>query len=147
MLETPRMRTLKLHFPNDALSPLDAFVQQTKEARGCHRAQAVRAVVKGQRLPTVSDTLQLTYSALRTWVYRFATQGTPGLVDRPRPGRPPTVTCARAPSLHRLGDQDPVPHGALSAPWRGRALAPVLAQQPGGQLGRESLRTLCKKTT
>jgi hypothetical protein len=89
MLETPRMRTLKLHFPNDALSPLDAFVQQTKEARGCHRAQAVRAVVKGQRLPTVSDTLQLTYSALRTWVYRFATQGTPGLVDRPRPGRPP----------------------------------------------------------
>jgi hypothetical protein len=40
-------------------------LQQTKKARICRRAQAVRAVVKGQRLQTVSDTLQLTSSALR----------------------------------------------------------------------------------
>jgi len=53
----------------------------------------VRNVVKGQRLQTVSDALQFTYSALRTWVHRFANQGTAGLVDRPRPGRPPTLTC------------------------------------------------------
>jgi transposase len=65
----------------------------TKEARVFRRAQAVRHVVKGQRLQTVSDTLQLTYSALRKWVYRFASQGTQGLVDRPRSGRPPKLTC------------------------------------------------------
>ena len=55
------MRTLKLHFPNDALPTLDAFLQQTKEARVFHRAQAVCEVVKGQRLQTVSDTLHFTY--------------------------------------------------------------------------------------
>ena len=72
------MRTLKLHFPDDALPTLDSFLKQTKEARVFRRAQAVRNVVKGQRLHNVSDALQLTYSALRKWVYRFASQGTQG---------------------------------------------------------------------
>jgi hypothetical protein len=78
------MRTLKLHFPDDALPTLDTFLKQTKEARVFRRAQAVRDVVKGQRLQTVSDALSLTYSALRKWVHRFAYQGTQGLVDRPK---------------------------------------------------------------
>ena len=89
------MRTLKLHFPDQALPTLETFLKQTKEARLFRRAQAVREVVQGQRLQTVSDTLHFTYSALRKWVYRFAHQGVSGLVDRPRSGRPPKVTCER----------------------------------------------------
>src|SRR4029453_2491424 len=89
----PQMRTLKLHFPDAALPTLDTFVKQTREARVFRRAQAVREVVKGQRLQTVSDPLSFTYSALRKWVYRFASQGVQGLVDRPRSGRPPKMTC------------------------------------------------------
>src|SRR2546427_7852944 len=105
------MRTLKLHFPDEALPTLDTYLKQTKEARVFRRAQAVREVVKGQRLQTVSDALHLTYSALRKWVHRFAHQGIQGLVDRPRPGRPPKVTCALAKHLDRLVDEDPPP------PW------------------------------
>ena len=82
------MRTFKLRFPYEALSNLDTLLKKTKEARTFRRVQAVRAVVTGQRLQTVSDTLHFTYSALRKWVYRFAHQGTQGLVDRPRSGRP-----------------------------------------------------------
>jgi putative transposase len=85
------MRTLKLHFPDDALPTLDTFLKQTKEARVFRRAQAVRDVVKGPRLQTVSDTLHFTYSALRKWVHRFAHHGGQSLVDRPRSGRPPKV--------------------------------------------------------
>ena len=134
------MRTLKLHFPDDALPTLDSFLKQTKEARVFRRAQAVRNVVKGQRLQTVSDALQLTYSALRKWVYRFASQGTQGLVDRPRSGRPPTVTCALEQHLNRLVDQDPLQHGAIHSQWSCRELATVLAQQTGVQRGCESIR-------
>jgi transposase len=140
------MRTLKLHFPNDALSTLDTFLKQTKEARVFRRAQAVRHVVQGQRLQTVSDTLQFTYAALRKWVYRFARQGTRGLVDRPRSGRPPKLTCALEQHLNRLVDQDPLQHGALSSQWSCRELAAVLARETGGQLGRESVRGVLKKT-
>jgi transposase len=141
------MRTLKLHFPDDALPTLDTFLKQTKEARVFRRAQAVREVVKGQRLQTVSDTLHFTYSALRKWVYRFANQGPQGLLDRPRSGRPPKVTCALELHLNRLIDQDPLQHGAVSSQWSCRELAAVLARETGIQLGRESVRGVLKKKT
>ena len=140
------MRTLKLHFPDDALPTLDTFVKQTREARVFRRAQAVREVVKGQRLHTVSDALAFTYSALRKWVHRFATEGTRGLGDRPRSGRPPKITCALAQHLNRLVDHDPLEQGALSSQWTCRELATVLAQQTGVQLGRERVRGVLKKT-
>src|SRR5437667_2958347 len=139
------MRTLNLRFPEDALPTLDPFLKQRKEARVFRRAQAVREVVKGQRLQTVSETLAFTYSALRKWVYRFAHQGPQGLVDRPRSGRPPKVTCELEQHLNRLVDQDPVQHGSLHSQWSCRALATVLAQQTGVQLGRESVRCALKK--
>jgi transposase len=139
------MRTLKLHFPNDAVPTLDAFLKQTKEARVLRRAQAVRNVVKGQRLQTVSDALSFTYSALRKWVHRFASQGTQGLVDRPRSGRPPKMTCELEQHLNRLVDQDPLPHGSVHSQWSCQELATVLAQQTGVQLGRESIRCVLKK--
>src|SRR5215510_12278452 len=125
------MRTLKLHFPAQALPTLDTFLKQTKEARIFRRAQAVRAVVQGRRLPTVSDSLHFTYSALRKWVYRFANQGVQGWADRPRPGRPPTVTCALAHPLNRLVDQDPLQHGSSHSQGSGQELATVLARQTG----------------
>ena len=140
------MRTLKLHFPNDALPTLDTFLKQTKEARVFRRAQAVREVVKGTRLQTVSDTLALTYSALRKWVHRFASQGTQGLVDRPRSGRPPKMTCELEKHLNRLVDQDPLQYGSLYSQWSCRELATILAQGTGVKLGRESVRCVLKKT-
>jgi transposase len=139
------MRTLQLHFPDDALPTLDTVLKQTREARVFRRAQAVREVVKGTRLQTVSDTLAFTYSALRKWVYRFANQGPEGLGDRPRSGRPPKVTCALEQHLNRLVDQDPLQHGSLHSQWSCRELATVLAQQTGVQLGRESIRCALKK--
>jgi transposase len=139
------MRTLKLHLPDEALPTLETFLKQTKEARVFRRAQAVREVVKGQRLQMVSDTLHFTYSALRKWVHRFANQGVQGLVDRPRSGRPPKVTCALAHHLDRLVDQDPLQHGSSHSHWSCQELATVLARQTGLQLSRESVRAVLKK--
>jgi transposase len=140
------MRTLQLHFPEDALPTLDTVLKQTKEARVFRRAHAVREVVKGTRLQPVSDTLALTYSALRKWVYRFANQGPRGLLDRPRSGRPPTVPCALAQHLNRLVDQDPLEHDSLHSPWSCHELATVFARATGVQLGRERVRGVLKKT-
>ena len=140
------MRTLKLRFPDGALPPLDTFLTQTKEARGFRRAQAVREVVQGQRLHTVSDTWDFAYAALRKWVHRLAHQGTQGLVDRPRSGRPPKVTGELEKYLDRLVAQDPLDHGSLHAQWSCRELATVFTRETGVQLGRESVRCLLKKT-
>ena len=79
------MRTLTLHLPHQALPTLETFLKQTKEARIFRRAQAVREVVQGHRLQTVSDSLHFTYSALRKWVHRFAHQGVQGWGTVPAP--------------------------------------------------------------
>ena len=122
------------------------MLKETKEVRVFRRAQAVREVVKGQRLQHVSEALQFTYSALRTWVHRFANQGVQGLLDRPRPGRPAKVTCELEKHLNRLVDEDPLEHGSLYSQWSCRELATVFAQQTGVHLGRESIRCVLKKT-
>jgi transposase len=139
------MRPLKSHFRDDALTTLDTVLKQTKEARVFRRAQAVRAVVAGHYVTAVSATLHFTNSALRKWVQRFAQQGPQGLVDRPRSGRPPKVTCALEKYLNRLVDQDPLEHGSLYSQWSCRELATVLAHQTGVHLGRERVRCILKK--
>ena len=121
------------------------MLKQAKEARVFRRAQAVRAVVAGHPISTVSATFHLANSALRTWVQRFAQEGPQGLLDRARSGRPPKITCGLAQHLNRLVDQDPLQHGSLYSQWSCRALATVLAQQTGVQLGRESIRCAVKK--
>src|SRR6266849_7097218 len=141
------MRTLQLQFPDTALPTLETVLKETKEVRVFRRAQAVREVVKGQRLQNVSDALHFTYSALRKWVHRFANQGVQGLVDRPRPGRPPKVTCELAHHLDRLVDHDPLQHGSSHSQWRCQELATALARQTGVQLSRESVREVLKKKT
>jgi transposase len=121
-------------------------LQQTTEVRVFRRAQAVREVVAGHQVKAVSALFHLTTSALRTWGQRFAPQGPQGVLDRPRPGRPPNMTCELERHLQRLVDQDPLQHGAHAAQWSCRELATVLAQQTGVQLGRESVRLALKKT-
>jgi transposase len=126
--------------PDEALPTFDTLLQQTKAARVLRRAQAVREVVTGQRLQTVSDPLHFPSAALRQWGHRFAQPGGQRLGERPRSGRPPQVTAALAPHLQRRGDHDPRQPGASHAPWSGPDLARTLARQPGGQLSRESGR-------
>jgi len=139
------MRPLKSHFRADALTTLDTVLKQTQEARVLRRAPAVREVVAGHHINAVSALFHFTHSALRQWGQRLAQQGSQGLLDRPRTGRPPKMTGALERHLQRLVDQDPLQHGAHASQWSCRALATVLAQHTGVQLGRESVRCALKK--
>jgi transposase len=140
------MRPLNSHFPHHALPTLDTFMTHSKEARIFRRAQAVREVVAGQTVKAVSDTFRFTNSALRKWVQRFAREGTGGLLDRPRSGRPAKMTGAIETHLNRLVDQDPLQHGSIHSQWSCRELATVLSQQSGVSVGRERVRLALKKT-
>ena len=140
------MRPLNSHFPHHALPTLDTLMKHSKEARVFRRAQAVREVVAGQTVKAVSDTFHFTNSALRKWVQRFAQEGTGGLFDRPRSGRPAKMTGEITTQLHQLVDQDLLQHGSMHSQWSCRELATVLSQKSGVQLGRESVRVALKKT-
>ena len=120
------MRPLSSHFAHDALPTLDSFMKHAKEARVFRRAQAVRGVVAGQTVKAVSHTFQFTNSALRKWVQRFAQEGTGGLLDRPRSGRPAQMTGQIETQLNHLVDQDPLQYGSIHSQWSCRELASVL---------------------
>src|SRR4029450_6998857 len=111
------MRPLTSHFPDQALTTLDTLLTQTKEARVFRRAQAVREVVAGHHINGISAAFHLANSALRKWGRRVAQEGPQGLRDRPRSGRPPTVTCELEQHLNRLIEQDPLEHGSLHSQW------------------------------
>ena len=140
------MRPLNSHFPHDALPTLDTLMKHSKEARVFRRAQAVREVVAGQTVKAVSGTFPFTHSALRKWVQRFAQEGTGGLFDRPRSGRPAKMTGQIEAQLNQLVDQDPLQHGSVHSQWSCRELAIMLSQQSGVPIGRESVRLALKKT-
>ena len=140
------MRPLSSHFAHDALPTLDSFMKHSKEARVFRRAQAVRGVVAGQTVKAVSDTFHFTNSALRKWVQRFAQEGTGGLLDRPRSGRPGKMTGEIETQLNHLVDQDPLKHGSIHSQWSCCELAMALSQQSGVSIGRESVRVALKKT-
>jgi transposase len=140
------MRPLNSHFPHDALPTLDTLMKHSKEARVFRRAQAVREVVAGQTVKAVSGTFHFTNSALRKWVQRFAQEGTGGLFDRPRSGRPAKMTGQIEAQLNQLVDQDPLQHGSVHSQWSCRELASMLSQQSGVPIGRESVRLALKKT-
>jgi transposase len=139
------MRPLSSHFPPDALTTLDDLMKQAKKTRVFRRAQAVRQVVAGHTVKATSETFNFTNSALRTWVKRFAREGTQGRVDRPRPGRPRTVTDELEACIQRLFEQDPLTHGARSSQWNCRELSQVVSKQTGVSLHRESVRVVLKK--
>ena len=140
------MRPLSSQFPPDALVTLDALMKQAKNTRVFRRAQAVREVVAGQTVKAVSGTFHFTNSALRKWVQRFAQEGTGGLFDRPRSGRPAKMTGQIEAQLNQLVDQDPLQHGSVHSQWSCRELASMLSQQSGVPIGRESVRLALKKT-
>ncbi len=140
------MRPLNSYFAHDALPTLDTLMKHSKETRVFRRAQAVREVVAGQTVKAVSDTFHFTNSALRKWVQRFAQEGTGGLLDRPRSGRPANMTGELQSQLKRLVDQDPLQHGSIQSQWSCRELASVLSQPSGVPLGRKSVRLALKKT-
>jgi transposase-like protein len=119
------MRPLSSHFAHDALPPLDTLLKHSKEARVFRRAQAVREVVAGQTIKAISNIFHFTNSALRKWVQRFAREGTGGLLDRPRSGRPITMTSELETQLNRLVDQDPLKHGSIGSVSKVEMVTPI----------------------
>jgi len=134
------MRPLTSHLAAHALTTCDPRRKPTKAARVLRRAPAVRAVVAGPPLNAVSAAFHVAHAALRTWGPRCAPEGPQGVRERPRSGRPPPLPGARAPPRWRRGAHAPLEHGALPAPWRGRARATVFARATRVPLGRASVR-------
>src|SRR5712691_9642971 len=75
------LRPLTSYLHDDALMTVATVLQQTQEARGMRRAQAVREVVDGHHINSSPPSSSVP-------IQRFAMPSPQGLQERPHPGRP-----------------------------------------------------------
>ncbi len=108
---------------------------RAQASRPCHsvraalRLEMLRRVGEGATVDTVATHWGVSPKRVRRWIGRYHRAGWAGLTDRPRPGRPATLTpthLAAVRTLLQTGDRT----------WSARQLAAWLAEPPSPHLPR-----------
>lgn len=99
------------------------------------RLEMVRLADAGWSVPRIAGHLGAHEQTVRTYVKAFLAAGFAALPDRPRPGRPPTVTAAHLDALEALLD-------AGGRTWTTPQLAAWLARERGVRVHPDHLSVL-----
>jgi transposase len=88
----PRSRRV-IELDAEGRAALERVTRRTTEAAGLvRRARIVLLVADGLPLDRVAREVGVRPTVVRTWADRYRAGGLPGLQDRPRPGRPRTIS-------------------------------------------------------
>jgi putative transposase len=99
------------------------------------RLEMVRLADAGWTIPRIARHLSAHEQTVRKYVKAFLADGFAALPDRPRPGRPPTVTAAHLEALEALID-------AGGRTWTTRQLGDWLAREHGVRVHPDHLSVL-----
>src|SRR3989442_2912274 len=90
------MRPIQLPtLSREHITELDEFYHTTRHARLRTRMQIVLlAAEQGLVAAEIGTIVRLNEQTVRRWLKRYTVEGLNGLLDVPRPGRPPIVTPA-----------------------------------------------------
>jgi transposase len=93
------------------------------------RMLAIALVMEGADRTTAARSCGMDRQTLRDWVHRYNAEGVAGLVDRPRPGRPPRLTAEQVEALVAIVEAGPdvAVHGVVR--WRCVDLQGVVAER------------------
>ena len=136
------MRPIQLPtLSREQLVELDEFYHTTRHARLRTRAQVVLlAAEQGLVAAEIGTIVRLNEQTIRRWLKRYTVEGLNGLLDVPRPGRPPIVTPAYQQRLLQLVRQRPRSLGQPFSLWTTWRLADVLAEETGIRVDAETVR-------
>jgi transposase len=112
---------------------------RTAQARLVERAQLLLAVAEGRRPSQVAKDLGLSRPTVYTWIHRFNEQGTHGLEDRPRAGRPHTYTAEQRAEVIAAALTDPKGLGLPFGCWTLDRLRAYLHEQKGIPIKRSRI--------
>jgi transposase len=88
----------------EALRRLACRAASLAQAR---RMLAIALVMEGSDRTTAARSCGMDRQTLRDWVHRYNAEGIAGLVDRPRPGRPPRLSPAQVEALVAIVETGP----------------------------------------
>jgi len=95
---------------------------------------------RGYSPPQIADLFGYCAAMVRGWLKRYLAKGVEGLYDKPRSGRPPTLTAAAAVALADMVSQSPGTLGVWATVWTVGLLALQLAPVVGSLLHPETIR-------
>ena len=95
------------------------------------RAHALLLVAEGQPLSRVARLFHTAPHRIRAGRAQFLARGRGGLVDTPRPGRPPKLNPAALEFLEEALGRSPQDYGLLSTVWTVRDLSTLFAHRYG----------------
>jgi transposase len=101
----------------------DCAASRTAAARTVQRAKLILGLAAGQTQKKVAAQLGIVRQTVRHWHQRFVQQGTAGLQDAPRSGRPPAIAPDKIEQIvHKTTQETPLD----STHWSTRSLAQVM---------------------
>jgi transposase len=99
-------------------------------------------VLEGVDRATAATTRGMDRQTLRDWVHRYNAEGIAGLVDRPRPGRPPRLSTQQVDELVEVVEVGPDVEADGVVRWRRVDLQGVIATRFGVALSERSVGRL-----
>lgn len=108
--------------------------------RDWSRATALLMLAQGQSCQDVARVLGVCLDTVTNWKRRWNRGGVSGLEDKPKPGRPPTVTPRYLQLLREAVDRGPQTYGYLITVWSSARLAAHLEKKTHIRIGPKQLR-------
>jgi transposase len=102
--------------------------RRTPDGRQRTRLIAVRLLLQGQSVPQAAAAVGVNERRVRNWVHRFNREGPGGLADRPRPGRPRTLTPEQEQAFAARLEAGPAEDEGRAA-YRGPDATRILAEE------------------
>jgi len=92
----PDPRAVSVVLSDQERMQLEAWARRRKSAQAlAMRSRVVLAAAEGRKNTEIAEQLGIMRQMVGKWRARFACERLDGLVDEPRPGRPPTITDAQ----------------------------------------------------
>lgn len=124
---------------------LQEEIRRSKDARYDHRLHAILLVAQGMSSAEVARLLGDGTRTVQMWIHRFENEGTQGLMDKPRPGRPPRLKEEQLSEISRALRSAPEEYGLNGYLWDGKTLSAFIEQQYGVQLGVRQCQRLFRQ--
>ena len=124
---------------------LDHLYRTTKDPRLRTRAQMVfLAAEQGLKVLQIARIVRESEATVLRWLKRYVAEGTEGLHDAPRPGRPAPLIKAYKDALLAAVRRRPRSFGLPFSVWTLQRLVDYLAEQTGIRVSDETVRRALK---
>lgn len=126
---------------SEQMEILDKLYRTTKDVRLRQRVQVVLLAVEKRLVAAeIGVIVRLSEESVRRWLKRYMAEGTEGLKDEPRPGKPREVTAEYITRLVEVVRQRPRSLDLPFSLWTCQRLADYMAEATGIRVSDETVR-------